>query len=69
LNYQLYALALGPNYGRAYHDVTVGDNTYHGANITIQGYSAARGWDPASGLGTPQANVLIPELAGRWFGQ
>ena len=30
---------------------------------TIQGYSAATGWDPASGLGSPKANTLVPALA------
>ena len=60
---QLYAFAHGPLYGAAYHDVTTGDNTFHGADQTIQGYSATPGWDPASGLGTPKANVLVPLLA------
>jgi hypothetical protein len=49
-------------YGALYHDVTVGDNTYHG-DITIQGYSAEKGWDAASGLGSPKANALVPALA------
>jgi subtilase family serine protease len=59
---QLYAFAHTPLYGAAYHDVTTGDNTYHGA-VTVPGYAATRGWDPASGLGSPKANVLIPLLA------
>ena len=63
INYQLYAFAHGPLYGAAYHDVTTGDNTYHGSSVTVPGYSATPGWDPASGLGSPKANVLLPLLA------
>jgi subtilase family serine protease len=62
INDALYGLAHGPLYGALYHDVTVGDNTYHG-DITIQGYSAEKGWDAASGLGSPKANALVPALA------
>jgi subtilase family serine protease len=62
INNALYGLAHGALYGALYHDVTVGDNTYHG-DITIQGFSATPGWDAASGLGTPKANLLIPALA------
>jgi hypothetical protein len=27
------------------------------------GYQAARGWDPVTGLGSPDAQVLVPLLA------
>lgn len=63
INPRLYALAHGLLYGRLFHDVTVGDNTFHGGSITIQGFSATKGWDPASGLGSPKANALVPALA------
>jgi subtilase family serine protease len=63
INDTLYALAHGPIYGAMYHDVTVGDNTFHGPDGDIQGYSATKGWDPASGLGSPKANNLVPALA------
>jgi len=43
-----YAYALGAS-GRGYHDVTVGNNSLAG----ITGYSAAPGWDLATGFGTP----------------
>ncbi|MBO0839777.1 MAG: S53 family peptidase [Sciscionella sp.] len=59
----LYGLAHGRQYGSRYHDVTVGDNTYHGTSVTVPGFQAGPGWDPASGLGSPQADVLIPALA------
>jgi subtilase family serine protease len=63
INADLYGLAHGPLYGALYHDITVGDNTFHGADITVPGFAATKGWDPASGLGTPKANVLVPALA------
>lgn len=62
INDSLYALGHGAVYGAMYHDITVGDNTFHGP-VTITGYSAAKGWDPASGLGSPKANNLVPALA------
>ncbi len=46
-------------YAEAFHDITVGNNSFAG----ITGYSAARGWDPASGLGTPDAAGLAAALA------
>ncbi|HEX4722319.1 MAG TPA: S53 family peptidase [Pseudonocardiaceae bacterium] len=62
INQALYGLARTPLYNALFHDITVGDNTYHG-DVTIQGFAAAKGWDAASGLGTPKANVLVPALA------
>ena len=46
-------------YGIAFHDITTGDNMVP----PFGGYSAAKGWDPVTGLGTPKANVLVPLLA------
>jgi subtilase family serine protease len=62
LNPRLYLLAATPAYNRLFHDVTVGDNTYHG-DIEITGFTARRGWDAASGLGSPKADALVPVLA------
>jgi subtilase family serine protease len=69
LNPQVYALSLvKPVYTALFHDITTGDNTFHGeafGDPTIQGFPAARGWDPATGLGTPKANRLVPVLGGK----
>jgi subtilase family serine protease len=62
LNGRLYDLARGPAYNRLFHDVTTGDNTFHGP-VTVPGFAAGRGWDAASGLGSPRANTLVPRLA------
>jgi subtilase family serine protease len=62
LNTTLYALAATPAYRSLFHDITVGDNTYHG-DVEIPGFAATRGWDAASGLGSPKADTLVPLLA------
>ncbi len=43
-----------------YHDITSGNNSYNG----LPGYTAGVGYDLASGIGTPLANQLVPDLAG-----
>jgi len=48
---QLYPL---PKSGNTFHDITVGSN---GA------YSAGPGWDPASGLGSPEGENLLAALS------
>jgi subtilase family serine protease len=61
INPALYALASGPNYGTYFYDVTTGNNQ---ADSAITGYPATTGWDPVTGLGTPNAATLVPALAG-----
>jgi subtilase family serine protease len=61
INPTLYALASGPNYGTDFYDVTVGNNQLDPA---VPGYPATVGWDPVTGLGTPNAAALVPALAG-----
>lgn len=57
---RLYQIYDNPTaYAQAFHDITVGDNSFAG----VTGYSAASGWDPASGLGTPNVANLITALA------
>ena len=61
INPSLYALASGPNYGTYFYDVTTGNNQ---ADPAIPGYHATTGWDPVTGLGTPNAATVVPALAG-----
>jgi subtilase family serine protease len=61
LNDTLYKIAKSGHYSTDFHDITVGDNTYHGV-VTVPGFSAGPGWDAATGLGTPIANKLVPAL-------
>ncbi len=46
----------------AFHDITSGDNTFpHGG--TVAGYRATIGWDPPTGIGSPDGNILVPTMA------
>ncbi len=60
INPSLYALANGPNYSTYFFDVTTGQNQ---TDPTIPGFPATKGWDPVTGLGTPNAAQLLPALA------
>ena len=60
INSALYKIASNPaQYAADYYDVTVGNNH---ANPSIPGYSASPGWDAVTGLGSPNAANLIPDL-------
>jgi len=63
VNPAIYRIAQGPLYHKAFHDVTAGNNTVSLNGATITGYQAGAGWDPVTGWGTPNAEVLIPLLA------
>ena len=68
VNSAIYRIARGPQYHKAFHDITTGNNTVvltsTSPPVTITGYQAGPGWDPVTGWGTPDAQVLIPLLAG-----
>jgi subtilase family serine protease len=63
MNPTLYALS-NSSY---FHDVTTGNNSVPADSSVpgtpITGFSATKGWDAASGLGSPKANSLVPALA------
>jgi subtilase family serine protease len=61
INPALYKIANDPTrYATDFYDVTTGNN---GASApTIPGYPATAGWDPVTGLGTPNAANLVPDL-------
>ncbi len=60
INPGLYTLATAASYQQDFHDITQGDNT--NVQAGVKGYLAAPGWDPVTGLGTPNAEKLIPDL-------
>ena len=67
INPALYRISEIPGlYQTAFHDVTMGDNDV--ADLNGEGYNAHRGWDPVTGLGTPNAAVLEPLLSVFSFG-
>jgi subtilase family serine protease len=57
---RLYQVYESPAYASAFHDITAGNNSRDG----VSGYSAGPGWDPATGLGTPDAYALVQALKG-----
>ena len=60
INPALYKLGADPvAYANDFYDVTVGNNQ---ADPSILGYDASTGWDPTTGLGTPNAANLLPDL-------
>jgi subtilase family serine protease len=63
VNPAIYRIARGPLHHEAFHDITTGNNTATYNGVTITGYQAGPGWDPVTGWGTPDAQVLIPLLA------
>ena len=64
VNPAIYQIARSPQYHQAFHDVTAGpSNTAEFPPTTITGYRAGPGWDPVTGWGSPDAQVLIPLLA------
>ncbi len=44
----------------AFHDVTTGSNS--GENGGKSGFYAAKGWDPCTGLGTPNFSQLVQRI-------
>ena len=63
VNPAIYRIARSPRYHQAFHDITTGNNTVQFPPTTITGYRAAAGWDPVTGWGSPNAQVLVPLLA------
>ena len=63
MNPALYRIASSAPYRAAFHDVTKGNNTVKFPPQVFAGYRATRGWDAVTGLGSPDAQVLIPLLA------
>ena len=61
INSTLYTIASNPSsYAADFYDVTTGNNQ---ADPDVTGYPATNGWDPVTGLGTPDAANLVPDLA------
>ena len=63
VNPALYAIARSPAYHHAFHDVITGDNSVLWPTGVFAGFNAGPGWDPVTGLGSPDAQYLVPLLA------
>jgi subtilase family serine protease len=62
VNPAIYRIGRSPAYRSAFHDITAGSNTVIISSVTVTGYAAGPGWDPVTGWGTPNADVLVPLL-------
>ncbi len=62
LNPALYKLGASSTYARDFHDITSGNNSHTVRGTVVHGYTAVPGWDPITGLGSPNAEKLIPDL-------
>ena len=60
INAALYTIGAAPaRYASDFFDVTTGSNA---PDPSAPGYPATGGWDPITGLGTPNAANLVPDL-------
>ncbi len=67
INPGLYRIGANPaRYANDFFDVTVGNNQL---DPSVPGYFASTGWDPVTGLGTPNAANLVPDLVNAVNGQ
>jgi subtilase family serine protease len=67
INGDLYSLGRGARYSAVFHDITTGNNTVsltdvNGNAVNIAGFPATKGWDPVTGLGTPDVAQLLKYL-------
>jgi subtilase family serine protease len=61
INPKLYAIGSNPaEYAGDFYDVTTGNNGAFAP--TVPGFPATTGWDPVTGLGTPNATNLVADL-------
>ena len=65
VNPAIYRIARSSSYHQAFHDITTGSNIVNTPvrPAGLAGYQAGPGWDPATGWGSPDAQVLVPLLA------
>lgn len=61
LNPKLYSIAGRDDGAQSFRDITFGSNAFPFAGVA--GYTATRGWDLATGWGTPKVDQLVQQLA------
>ena len=64
VNPAIYRIARSSSYHQAFHDITIGNNVMTMPYpVGTVGYRTTPGWDPVTGWGSPDAQVLVPLLA------
>lgn len=69
LNPTLYKLLSSPHYTQDFHDITTGNNSVNTNGVVVAGYNAVPGWDAITGIGSPNAVNLLPDLIAGNTGQ
>lgn len=66
LNPSIYRLGQKSSHSQVFHDIIAGNNSFFflDGSLRITGYSADKGWDAASGFGSPIASELVKKLNG-----
>ena len=66
----VYEAYNSPAYSTYFHDITAGKNSNVNARgrTTVAGYGATTGYDLATGVGSPIANLFVPYLSGYKIG-
>jgi len=49
-------------YAQDFRDIASGNNSVNQGGVHVSGYTAGAGWDAVTGLGTPNAAHLVPDL-------
>lgn len=62
INTSLYKIAGSSHYHQDFYDTTAGNNSVDSDGVVIKGYNAVAGWDAVTGLGSPNASQLLPDL-------
>jgi len=62
INAALYQIGASDRAGHDFHDITIGNNDANANGVAVQGYNAVPGWDAVTGLGSPNAPNLLPDL-------
>jgi subtilase family serine protease len=62
VNPALYKIAASARYQQDFHDITIGNNSVDSQGVQIAGYNAVPGWDAITGLGSPNAVNLLPDI-------
>jgi subtilase family serine protease len=67
INPALYKIGADPaRYANDFFDIKTGNNQL---DASVPGFNATTGWDPVTGLGTPDAANLVPDLVKAVHGQ
>jgi subtilase family serine protease len=72
INSALYKIGQSSgSYASSFHDITSGNNSAlefdsNNQPVHVDGYNAGAGWDPVTGLGSPNVASLLDQLAQKW---